>query len=135
MEYPDKIEPGEYDAHVLVLENWKVKDQCHLENITVGKDGTISVKGDTTGKLKDGKYKQKPVADKGTMHSNFISLSLKGNSIKFSVVARLENGELSQIQMQPVPDNVTDLESYEPEWVLLLNPVPELKFYEIKIGN
>lgn len=138
--YPDKIEPGEYDANVLVLENWKVKDRCHLENFTVGKDGTISVKGDTTGKLKDGKYKQKTVADSDKLlkrpnHTSFISLSLKGNSIKFSVVARLENGELSQIQMQPVPDNVTDLESYEPEWVLLLNPVPELKSYEIKIGN
>ena len=140
MEYPDKIEPGEYDANVLVLENWEVKDQCHLENFTVGKDGTISVKGDTTGKLKDGKYKQKTVADSDKLlkrpnHTSFISLSLKGNSIKFSVVAHLENGELSQIQMQPVPDNVTDLESYEPEWVLLLNPVPELKSYEIKIGN
>ncbi|MCQ2058315.1 MAG: M56 family metallopeptidase [Bacteroidaceae bacterium] len=136
--YPDKIEPGEYDANVLVLENWKVKDLCHLENFTVGKDGTISVKGDTTGKLKDGKYKQKPVTDSNkfsTEDINFISLSLKGKSIKFLVTAELENDKLSTIQMIPVPDNVTDFESYEPEWVLLLNPLPELKSYEIKIGN
>lgn len=69
------------------------------------------------------------------MHSSFISLSLKGKSIKFLVTAELENDKLSTIQMILVPDNVTDFESYEPEWVLLLKPLPELKSYEIKIGN
>lgn len=125
----DRIEPGEYKAYMLTSEETDGEVRglrpVELEKFIVNADGSITVKGDTTGHLKDGKYcqKAKNIEDED---SKQIELSLKKETIEFRAISMSsEDGAASQIQMMPVIPENTDPDELPLSylWGLILLPV------------
>ncbi len=122
----DRLEPGEYKAYMLAPEETDGEVRYHLstnelEKFIVNADGTITVKGDTTGHLKDGKYRQKAENLEG---EKLIKLILKKETIIFRATSMpLEGGAVSQIQMMPaVPEDVEQDELLSFAWGMILLP-------------
>lgn len=93
----DRLEPGEYVAEMLVpkeddgLLYFKVEGL--IQKFTVGSDGTITVRGDATGHLKDGKYSQETVTVEGEKQLKLI----KGNkTLQFRVSASAVSSDYSE---------------------------------------
>ena len=125
----DRIEPGEYKAYMLTSEETDGEVRglrpVELEKFIVNADGSITVKGDTSGHLKDGKYRQKAknIEDED---SKQIELSLKKETIEFRAISMSsEDGAASQIQMMPVIPENTDPDELPLSylWGLILLPV------------
>lgn len=129
----DRLEPGEYVAEMLVP---KEKDDGLLyvegliQKFTVGSDGTITVRGDATGHLKDGKYSQETVTLEGEKQLKLI----KGNkTMQFRVTAQSDysegNEDAVQIIMRHIPENAgadsTSESSERPDWGMILMLVNE----------
>ena len=129
----DRLEPGEYVAEMLVP---KEKDDGLLyvegliQKFTVGSDGTITVRGDATGHLKDGKYSQETVTVEGEKQLKLI----KGNkTMQFRVTAQSDysegNEDAVQIIMIHIPENAgadsTSESSGRPDWGMILMLVNE----------
>lgn len=123
----DRLEPGEYKAYMRTYEetDGEVRGlrSVELEKFIVNADGSITVKGDTTGHLKDGKYRQKA---ENIDDSKQIELSLKKETIEFRAISMSsEDGAASQIQMMPVIPENTDPDELPLSylWGLILLPV------------
>lgn len=131
----DRLEPGEYVAEMLVP---KEKDDGLLifivegliQKFTVGSDGTITVRGDATGHLKDGKYSQETVTLEGEKQLKLI----KGNkTMQFRVTAQSDysegNEDAVQIIMRHIPENAgadsTSESSGRSDWGMILMLVNE----------
>lgn len=128
IEVIDRLESGEYSSYLLIFE--ETDDGLrHLRPIDLGKsiyitvnaDGTITVKGDTTGHLKDGKYRQKAENIDG---KKLISLSYKKQTMLFSAISVFsEDGTVDQIQVMHIPEGADPNElpvSYD--WGMILHP-------------
>ena len=131
----DRLEPGEYVAEMLVP---KEKDdgllhfeaEGQIQKFTVGSDGTITVRGDATDHLKDGKYSQETVTLEGEKQLKLI----KGNkTMQFRVTAQSDysegNEDAVQIIMIHIPENAgadsTSESSGRPDWGMILMLVNE----------
>ncbi len=131
----DRLEPGEYVAEMLVPKEKGDGFLCFeveglIQKFTVGSDGTITVRGDATGHLKDGKYSQETVTVEGEKQLKLI----KGNkTMQFRVTAQSDysegNEDAVQIIMRHIPENAgadsTSESSGRPDWVMILMLVNE----------
>ncbi len=128
----DRLEPGEYDAAMLVPKEddglLYFEFEGQIQKFTVGSDGTVTVRGDKTGHIKDGKYRQETVTVEGKKQ---LKLSNGNKTMQFSVSAvsapsdfSEDNGGAAQITMMHIPENAgadsPSESSGRPDWGMIL---------------
>lgn len=120
----DRLETGKYKTGMAVInKTGDGFDFVGIEEFTVGSDGIVTVRGDKTGHIKDGKYRQETVTVDGEKQ---LKLSYRNKTMTFDVrkyLVHSENGDAVRIEMTHIPENAKAdslLEGLDFDWAIIL---------------